>query len=188
MSSPANDEVVAQVDRIGATPFSGLAYRYTATRRDPLSGAGARLFGGRWNPRGIYAATYLAIPESACMGELDRAAASQGMAAVTFLEAPKTFHSLTVTNLPVLDLRAAEMLEQVGLTMDDIAGDEWDACQSVGHAAWFLEFGGVLAPSATGRGYVLAAFEDRVEPGSIAVVTSAPLNPTLYNELSAGAE
>ncbi|MBM7781814.1 RES domain-containing protein [Arthrobacter tumbae] len=90
--------------------------------------------------------------------------------------------------MPVLDLRAAEMLEQVGLTMDDIAGDEWDACQSVGHAAWFLEFGGVLAPSATGRGYVLAAFEDRVEPGSIAVVTSAPLNPTLYNELSAGAE
>lgn len=183
MSSPANDEVVAQVDRIGATPFSGQTYRYTAARRDPLSGAGARLFGGRWNPRGIYATTYLALPESACIGELDMAATSQGMTSETFLAAPKVFHSLAVTRLPVLDLRAPETLEQVGLTIDDIAGDDWDACQSVGHAAWFLEFGGVLAPSATGNGYVLAAFEDRIDPGSITVTSSTPLTPTLYKQL-----
>lgn len=184
MSTPVNDEVVEQVNQIGASPFSGQAFRYTAARRDPLSGAGARLFGGRWNPRGLYATTYLALPESACMGELDRAARSQQMTAGELLQAPRMFHTLQVTELPVLDLRQADALERVGLSADDIAGDEWDACQSVGHAAWFLEFGAVLAPSATGRGHVLAAFEDRMGPGNLEVLSSVPLDSALYESLS----
>jgi RES domain-containing protein len=100
-----------------------------------------------------------------------------------FLTAPKKFHVLQVTALPVLDLRDPTALDQVGLTMDDITGDDWEACQLVGHAAWFLEFGGVLAPSASQRGYVLAVFEDRASPGAVEVVSSTRLDLALYKEL-----
>lgn len=119
------------------------------------------------------------------MGELDRMAQSQGMSAVDFLGAPKTFHSLAVSNLPVLDLRSNDALENVGLSLDDICDDDWTACQSIGHAAWFLEMGGIFAPSASGIGYVLTVFEDRIEPGQIRLMESRPLDAQLYADLSA---
>lgn len=31
---------------------------------------------------------------------------------------------------------------------DDIYGDDWSACQAVGHAAWFLHVQGILVPAA----------------------------------------
>ena len=93
------------------------------------------------------------------------------------------FHTIQITNLPVLDLRDPTALDEVGLTVDDIAGDDWEACQLVGHAAWFLEFAGVLAPSASGQGFVLAVFEDRANPGAVRVHSSTPLNQTLYRQL-----
>lgn len=183
MTFPANEEVVEQVNSIGSTPWTGKAYRHTASRRDPFSGAGARLFGGRWNPRGIVPAIYLAVPESTCMGELERAAESQGSDVEAFLAAPRIFHRFDVAGLEVLDLRSQERLESVGLTMEDIQGDDWEACQLVGHAAWFLNFSGVLAPSAYGSGYVLTVFEDRIGPGVLDVVDSEPLDVSLYRAL-----
>lgn len=77
---PALDEdLVQRVNDLGAgiaSAWSGKTYRHVATRRDPLSGAGARMFGGRWNPPDSFNAIYLAEPAGACMAELDRIAAS----------------------------------------------------------------------------------------------------------------
>lgn len=119
------------------------------------------------------------------MGELDRAAESQGISPDALLRAPRTFHTLQVTDMPILDLRKSSSLERVGLLMDDIRDDDWSACQLIGHAAWFLEFAGVLAPSALGSGYVLTAFEDRIGPGALRILTSEPLDVSLYRRLSA---
>lgn len=121
------------------------------------------------------------------MGELERAAASQGSDAEAFLAAPRTFHRLDVLGLEVLDLQSQERLELVGLAMEDIEGEDWEACQLVGHAAWFLDFSGVLAPSAYGSGYVLTVFEDRIGPGVLEVVESEPLDVPLYRALTRAA-
>lgn len=61
-------------------------------------------------------------------------------------------HTLDAHDLRVLDLRSDSALNQVGLTTDDIADEDWTACQAVGHAAYFLDYDGVLAPSASGLG------------------------------------
>ena len=58
------------------------------------------------------------------------------------------------------------------------------ACQMVGHAAWFLRFQGILAPSASGTGMVLTLFESRLGPGSVLVKSSDDLTLSLYEELS----
>jgi len=56
----------------------------------------------------------------------------------------------------------------VGLNHTDLDGP-WDACQAVGAAAHFLRLAGVVAPSATGAGVVIAVFEPHVGPGQLAV-------------------
>lgn len=183
MSGTADDGLLARIDTLPRTPWSGEVYRYTTARRDPLSGAGARLNGGRWNPPEIFAALYLATPASACMAELDRAAESQGFAAEALLRAAYKFHTLTVDQVSILDLTDPATLEAVGLTTEDIGNDDWEACQAVGHGAWFLHFDGVLAESASGTGDVLTLFESRLNSGQLTVQSSEDLTVDRYRTL-----
>lgn len=159
-------------------------HRYSTARRDPLSGAGARAFGGRWNPRDIFGAIYLATPVGACAGEARRAATSLATSPEVMLEAPYLLHTVEAHDVLALDLTDAAIMEKLGLTLADIADDDWTACQAIGHAAWFLGFQGVLAPSASGAGLVLAAFEGRLEFHQLTVASSTPFTPALYQSLA----
>lgn len=177
------DEVLVQrVDSLGTSDFSGRTFRYTTASRDPLSGAGARLNGGRWNPADIFATVYLATPEAAVIGELDRAAAALGTSAEVMAPGRFRLHTVDVNALPVLDLRSAAARDEVGLTLDDIEDDDWTACQAVGEAAWFLGFSGLIAPSASGHGHVLAAFEVRTL-GHVEAVESKDMTAQLIADL-----
>lgn len=185
MTAPLDEDVVQHVNDAGTTAWSGLAYRFTNARRDPLSGEGSYKFGGRWNPRGVFAAIYLALPRATALLEFQRRADAAAMDPPDMLRAGYVLHTIEVRELPVLDLREEQALAEVGLGLDDITAEDWTACQSVAHAAWFLDYGGVLAPSAAGRGLVLTAFETRLEPGQLAVTESIRLDPAAYEELIA---
>lgn len=78
MTQSLDEDLVQRVNDLGSTPWTGTCYRHVAGQRDPLSGVGARLKGGRWNPPGI-STVYLALPAMACMAELDRLAESQNV-------------------------------------------------------------------------------------------------------------
>lgn len=79
----------------------------------------------------------------------------------------------------MLDLRDEESLDYVGLRMEDILDEEWTACQTVGHAA-FLDYGGIVAPSATGAGLVIAVFEARMKPGELTLRSTETLDAVTY--------
>ncbi len=183
MSAPLEEDVVQRVNDLGATTWSGTTHRYTTTGRDPRSGTGARLFGGRWNPRDAFPTIYLAQPAAASIAELDRTAAVSGIGVPGMIRKGITLHMLCVREMQVLDLREPSALHQVGLDLEDISDDDRTACQAVGHAAYFLDFDGVLAPSATGTGLVLAAFETRLHPEQLTVEQSEPLTEELYLRL-----
>lgn len=179
--NPALDEdVVQRVNDLGITSWSGVAHRFTSKGRDPRSGTGARLNGGRWNPRGAFAAIYLAQPLRACLAELDRQSRITNLPVAARIAQGIELHTLAVVDVPMLDLRADEALSQVGLTTADVRDDDQTACQAVGHAAYFLEYGGVLAPSATGIGLVATVFESRLRPGRLNVQDSHLLTETEY--------
>lgn len=110
------------------------------------------------------------------MAELDRAAQSQGLPVETLLRVPYKLHTLRVTGARILDLTGTR-LEQVGLTADDVAGDDWEPCQ------WFLHFEGLLADSASGVGRVLTLFEGRLRLGVLRLVESEDLTPDQYRKL-----
>ena len=161
MSDALDEDLVQRIDSRGTIQWSGTCFRYTGAQRDPLSGEGARRFGGRWNPPLLFSAIYLADSAQACMVEVERAAQAASTTPEGMLEAHYRLHTIDATHMAVLDLTTSEAREAVGLEDDDIYGDDWSACQAVGHAAWFLHVQGVLVPAA-GRpavGAVLVAHE-----------------------------
>jgi RES domain-containing protein len=181
-STVPDEDLVDRVNELGATKVSIEAYRHTASGRDPLSGEGARQNGGRWNPAG-HPTVYLAAPERACAAEFSRMADRVGAPARALLERGRDLHRLVVEDLPVLDLTPEDTLDHVGLSPDDVADDDFAACQAVGQAAHFLAYGGVMAPSATGVGVVVAAFEDRVRPGQVRLMETVPFDWDRYQRL-----
>jgi RES domain-containing protein len=183
VSDALDEGLVQRVDARGTTPWSGESFRYTGAHRDPLSGEGARRFGGRWNPPLLFPAIYLADSARACMVEVERAADAASTTADKMLQAAYRLHTVDVAELAVLDLRTAEAQEAVGLEVDDIFGDDWAPCQAVGHAAWFLHMQGVLAPAAGGVGLVITGYEQRTRPGQLAVRESVDLTPEKYRLL-----
>ncbi|MFV1365889.1 RES domain-containing protein [Mycolicibacterium elephantis] len=183
MSGSLDEGLVQRIDARGHTPWSGECFRYTTARRDPLSGEGARRNGGRWNPPLLFPAIYLADSTQACMVEVERAAQANSTTAEDMLTVPYRLHTVRVEDLAVLDLRTEEAQEAVGLEIDDIFGDDWAACQAVGHAAWFLHMQGVIAPSAGGIGLVITAYELRTRPGQVVVQDSTDLTPDLFRRL-----
>jgi len=138
---------------------------------------GSQVVGG--TPRTLY----LATPVQTCVAELERLARSQDVAVADLLAVPRLLHTIDVIDLPVLDLSTGEALAAAGLSAADIAADSWSRCQSVGHAAWFLELGGLRAPSASGHGEVIAVFEGRIDPGQLVLSKSEPLTFELYESL-----
>lgn len=178
-----DEDLVDRVNELGSTVWTGTAYRHTAVGRDPRSGEGARMNGARWNAPGR-PTIYLAQPERSCMAELARAAERGGFPLRALLRRGRQLHTLEVRGLPVLDLTSAEALDHVGLTLEDVEDDDWTACQAVGEAAHFLAMAGVAAPSATGVGLVVAAFEDRVKAGHLALGMTVSLDEATYERLS----
>lgn len=180
MSGVFPDEALVEaVNDIGSIEWSGLAYRHTGRNRDPLSGQGAQVHGGRWNPPGR-PTIYLAQPIDTCVLEFARMAEATGAAPTSLMRRGWQVHHVEIAGLSVLDLSAATSLHHVGLDLEDITDDDWTACQTVGEAAHFLSFAGVVAPSATGSGSVIAVFEDRIGPGQLKVLNSELLDEPTY--------
>lgn len=157
-------DVQQAIETVGASPWSGSAYRHTAPAREPLSGSGAAAFGGRWNPPGL-AAIYLAFPVEACIAEFQRLARGQGRGAESFL--PRDLHTIAVEDLAILDLRSTANRRVVGIRLDDVRSSDRGRCQMIGRAASYLGIQGIIAPSATRVGFVLAAFEPNLRRGQL---------------------
>src|SRR3954452_5639696 len=145
MPSP---RLVAAVDELDPAAYDGSAYRHLAERWNPLSGAGARSAGGRWNPPGSFATLYMAVQRQTAIAEFVRMAARAGRVPEDFL--PRRLYRYEVRLAALLDLRTAVARAAAELRDEDLFGDDPAACQAIGEAAQYLGREGVIAPSATG--------------------------------------
>jgi RES domain-containing protein len=157
--------LVDAIDRLDPVPYRGDAYRHVAARWHPLSGAGARAQGGRWNPPESFATLYLAVDETTVIEEFRRMASRFGRAPEDFV--PRRLYRYGVELQAVLDLTGDRAQLPGPLAELDFASPDLQATQAVGEAAQYLGREAVRAPSATGRGDVLAVFIDRLQPDSV---------------------
>jgi RES domain-containing protein len=163
-------ELLERIDRIAPVGFDGEVVRHIAPGYLPLSGEGARIHGGRWNPPDSFPTLYTALTRETMLDELERAARRQALNVADLL--PRVEVRYTVTLRRVLDLRDAETRARVGLTEEDLTADDWAACQVVGEAARRVGLEGIIAPSAASAGNVLVVFLDQIAPGSTLEVRS----------------
>ena len=120
MSDGLDEDLVQRIDARGTAQWSGECFRYTGAHREPLSGEGARRFGGRWNPPLLFSAIYLADSAQACMVEVERAAQAASTTPEQMLQARYRLHTIQATDMAVLDLTTAEARDAVGLEDDDV--------------------------------------------------------------------
>jgi RES domain-containing protein len=163
-------ELVARVDALGTVSFEGHAFRHVSRDRDPRSGVGARLSGGRWNPRDSFSTLYLGLEISTVVAEFNRLAERQALAPTDFL--PRDLYRFDVRLERLLDLRGADARSALDVTDERLRATDAAFCQEIGAAAHTLAHEGVIAPSATGNNTVLAVFLDNLLPRSL-------LEPTL---------
>jgi RES domain-containing protein len=157
-------DLVGAIDRLSPTPWAGTAFRHIAVGRAPLSGEGARIVGGRWNPRQSFPVLYMGLSKLAVISEFHRLARRQHLAPESFL--PRSFHTYAVDLRELLDLRNVSARVHVGLADADLTADALGPCQAVGEAAYACGREGIIVPGATGNGDVLAVFIARLGPES----------------------
>jgi RES domain-containing protein len=162
--SPTIAELVAAIDGLPHTAWSGHAFRHVAPHYPPLSGEGARINGGRWNPPNSFATLYLGLSRDTVVAEFNRMATKFGLATSAFL--PRVLYSYDVMINDALDLCVADAREALGLDHRALSADPPSLCQEIGEAAVTCGREAILAPSATGLGDALALYISRLGPGT----------------------
>jgi RES domain-containing protein len=154
--------------RVAATPlspFAGEGWRQLSPRYDPLSGEGARLNGGRFNPAGSFPVLYACQSRPCAVAELKRLGERQAIGVQELL--PRVLYRYEIDLERILDLTNDEVLAQIGLGLDLLTGPDWTVCQELGSTAHALGAQGINSPSATGVGNVLAVFVQHVGRGRL---------------------
>lgn len=135
-------------------------WRHIRLGRDPLAGTGARIQGGRWNPPNSFSVLYMATDQTTVSAEFRRLVARQGLRPENFL--PRAMYRYEIDLATLLDLSQVDARDAVGISDQDICADDISVCQAVGEAAYACRRSGIVAPSATGHGTVVAVFPEWV--------------------------
>lgn len=156
-------DLLARLDELERGSFAGPAWRHVRPEYPPLSGEGARVVGGRWNPPECFPTLYLGLSVDVVAAEFHRHLTRQGLRRQDAL--PRMLYEYDVRLGQVLDLRAPEILQSLALH-HDLARADVQRCHAIGDAAHYLGVEGILAPSAAAPGDVLIVFLDRQQPSS----------------------
>ena len=156
-------EQVATAPRI---TYLGEAFRHMAARWEgPLSGEGARIHGGRFNPPDSFPALYLCTTRPCAVAELHY----RGERLVIGVEGllPRVLYRYKVSLERVLDLTSGETLDHLGVTTQQVVGADLRIARQIGEAAHATGSQAIRAPSATGVDDVLAVFPELLGSGRL---------------------
>ncbi|MYG94719.1 MAG: RES family NAD+ phosphorylase [Acidimicrobiia bacterium] len=161
------------VARASERSLSAMGFRNQARGfNNPLSGEGARRFGGRYNPPQSFPVIYLCTTPECAVAELIRQARAESLAVEDLC--PREFWRIEGELHRVLDLLDDSTLSKIGVDRDDLIRDDLTLTRQIGEAAHEHQFQAILAPSATGVDQVLAIFTENL--------AGAVLDPTLIGE------
>ena len=168
---PRPSKIIDALDARERRPFSGRVWRAVREGYDVLRGARS---GGRWDD-GTFDVLYTSLRKEGAIAER-LFHLSRGQPVIPSI--PKYFvHEIEVTLANTLDLSDLESLKNLGVDTFKYGNlsyaerpQEYPSTQQVAEIAYFLEFEGILVPSARFDCKNLIVFTERVKPHCLSVV------------------
>jgi len=164
----------ALLDAVEASPaseFEGAVWRVVRADRDPVLGSSP---GGRWDD-GTFEVLYTSMERDGALAELY----FHVMRGQPIFPSKMEFrlYELSVVLRRALKLVDTEKLEAFGLDETKYGSleyerkqEEYPRMQEIGEAAHFLEFDGLIVPSARWKCHNVVVFTDRVPPEALSMV------------------
>lgn len=113
-------------------PFSGIIYRAVATRyanrNDLLTGKGAKIYGGRWNPPGLFCVVYGTPDPHAALAETLNTYGQYGIPQEQRL--PLVLAAINVRLQRVLDLTCGKIRSRLGVSEERMLEADWRTAQA----------------------------------------------------------
>jgi RES domain-containing protein len=163
---------------VGAQPF----WHQGAVRRDVVALAQPPRYEGRFHVAGGPAVWYASSKEQAAWAELLRHFLDDG---VDPFEIRRRVARVRVEGLKVLDLTTDSVRRAVGITLDELTGDDYESCQRVAQLAREHGLDGILSPSAAlADNTTLAVFDLAIERVKVELSRVSTPPPRLADLLS----
>jgi len=136
--------------------FGGTVWRVTYHGRDPLRGSAA---GGRWSPPGEFEVLYTSLESTGAVAEIGF---RLSLEPVWPSRAQHDLHRITAQTQNTLRFADVRALEPLGIDPGRYTSFDYAATQAVAAAAHFLEFDGLIVPSARSQELNLVVFLERL--------------------------
>lgn len=162
---PRDIELLDALDGHEGIQITAPAWRAVRTGRDPLVGHPSW---GRWDP-GTFDVIYTSLQREGALAELYFHLSRQPVFPT------KTFsvYELRVASQNTLRFLDLQELGRLGVEESQYSSILYERTRSIGDAAYFLGFDGIVAPSARWNGSNMVIFTDKVNPGDVEVVESS---------------
>jgi RES domain-containing protein len=145
--------------------YAGAAFRHQSPRHDPLSGEGARIIGGRFNPPESFPVLYLCTTRACSLAEFRRFASRHPIGPEALL--PRVLYEYTIDLSSVLDLTDVQTIDMFELDLVQLVDDDRTLTQQLGELAHQFGYQALLSASATKVDTVLAVFTDNLRNGRV---------------------
>lgn len=144
------------LEAIAPMPFAGEVWRITRKGREPLRGSTAV---GRWSPEGEIEVLYTSLERDGALAEIGF---RLSLEPVWPSRIEHEIHKIEAGADRTLRFAAVADLRPLGVDTDRYESFDYAATQAIAAAAHFLEFDGLVVPSARAPCANLVAFMDRV--------------------------
>jgi RES domain-containing protein len=156
---PHDRALLDALESLPSEAFADEVWRVTAKDRDPLRGSAA---GGRWNPPGAFEVLYTSLSDTGALAEIGYRLSLEPVWPSRLQHeihriAARTRHSLRFADIG--------SLSPLGVDVRRYASFDYSATQAIAAAAFFLDFDGLLVPSARSPGLNLVIFTEKLEAG-----------------------
>ncbi|MGH9119689.1 MAG: RES domain-containing protein [Acidimicrobiales bacterium] len=154
------------IERITNAPrlrYQGAGYRQQAPAYDPLSGEGARIHGGRFNPPDSFPVLYLCSTPGCAAAEFMRTTQRHPLGPTAFL--PRVLYRYDVQLTAVLDLTDAGTLEHLGLEPGALMDEDVTLPRHIGEIGHKFGYQAIHNASAAGVDDVVAVLVENLRTG-----------------------
>ena len=153
--------ILDALEQIDPEPFEGDVWRIARRGRNPLQGSTA---GGRWSPSGGFEVLYTSLERQGALAEIGY---RLSLEPIWPSRIEHDIHLLAARTERTLRFADIASLAPLGVDAARYGSFDYAATQAIAAAAHFLEFDGLVVPSARHTCANLVIFLERLGPGAL---------------------